>query len=141
MGISSAAPLLLLVLQQGAQRYGARVAVTPPLFLGERWAFDFFRSVDDALSYVEPWFADEDYVAFDVAGTPLRLTAVRPPRRRFRPWRGAESLRIEPAGAPDPDAAAAVLRQFLAASGVADVSERAPLQDLIDRAVAHAGWT
>jgi hypothetical protein len=42
--------------------------IVPPLVIGEHWDLSFFRSVADALSYLEPWYAYEDYVAFDSTG-------------------------------------------------------------------------
>jgi hypothetical protein len=47
--------------------------IVPPLVIGERWDLAWFPSVRAAEGYFEPWYAHEDYVAFDSSGQRLIL--------------------------------------------------------------------
>src|SRR5437867_3659391 len=99
--------------------------ITPPICIGERWALDFFPTIGAAKRFVEPWFADEDYVAFDYLGTALKLRAHPRPRKLLRLSSGGEELEIRAAGPPDPEAAAALLRQYLQEAGAMELAESA----------------
>jgi len=113
--------------------------------IGERWAFDFFRRVEDAESYLEPWYVDEEYIGFDAEGRGLR---VRPATRRVRQLFGllrfdieTVSVEAEP-GEARPNDLRSLLLEYLRHLD-ADVTglNEAPVSDLFERCVELGEWT
>jgi hypothetical protein len=119
--------------------------IVPPLVIGERWDLAWFPSVRAAEGYFEPWYAHEDYVAFDSSGQRLILDSGGYRERRI--WRsihvgGGGKLTIHPTGQHDPEA-----MRSCSSNVSARVEDRRsspgewPLAALIERAVAVSGWT
>jgi len=54
--------------------------IDPPIVVIEGWDFEFFETVADALSSIEPWYPTwvPDYRAFDRLGRRLELVAEPP---------------------------------------------------------------
>jgi hypothetical protein len=54
--------------------------IDPPIVVIEGWDFEFFDTVADALSWIEPWYPTwvPDYRAFDRLGRRLELVAEPP---------------------------------------------------------------
>jgi hypothetical protein len=125
--------------------------IVPPVVVAEAWDLTFHRSPDDVLAYYEPWFpAAAGYRAFDAEGRRLELVAHPPvvPKRLIGAiWTDnahESSLTIrpiegEPSGANE---LAELLRGWLPRVGVRlDNAERLTLPELLERAVARAGFT
>jgi hypothetical protein len=119
--------------------------IVPPLVIGERWDLAWFPSVRAAEGYFEPWYAHEDYVAFDSSGQRLILDSGGYRERRI--WRsihvgGGGKLTIHPTGQHDPEAMRSLLLEWFRRSRTDNHAlANGPLAALIERAVAVSGWT
>ena len=126
-------------------------SIVPPVVVAEGWDVEFFRSEEDVLSYIEPWFpSGVEYRAFDSEGRRLELVA-EPPLRRRRllgligvddAHRSALLLRAvetQPSGAGE---LVALLREWLPMvgaprEGLAELT----LDELLGEAIERAGFT
>lgn len=113
----------------------------PPLMVGEPYDLDFFATREAiAGGYLEPWFAETDYVAWDALARPLELVVVEPP-----PVSGGFIKRTIHGAAPSLDVrlrdtepsedCLAFLREWLVRVGGPAMPEDATLSDLLVQAL------
>jgi hypothetical protein len=124
--------------------------IVPPIVVAEGWDLDFFRSVDDVLTYLEPWFPSEcDYRAFDGEGRRLELFADPPvvKKRVIGPiWKDnahesslfIKAIEEKPSGA---DELASMLREWLPmVDSTLEPAENLSLEQLLAMATERAGF-
>jgi hypothetical protein len=121
------------------------IQTTPPIFVADSGDLDVFRSVGEALAYVEPWDVSATLQVFDASGRRLKIVAEGVKRTR-RTVSGGSTLLDE--GAPverAPSALAAVLRDYIGSVGPVRFGwdhERlaaASLEDLVSAVAVHYG--
>jgi hypothetical protein len=110
---------------------------------GEDFAYDFFRSVEDALWYLEPWFPAK-YRTIEPStqppdgcawlSTPRRRSKVGVARARSCASKVAESR-------PDRHTAGALLRAHLDRRPPPELHADMTFDDLLDAAMRRSGWT
>jgi hypothetical protein len=71
--------------------------IVPPIVVAEGWDLGFYRSEDDLLSHLEPWFPSScGYRAFDSQGRRLELFADPPiVEKRLLGVEPAEEISLE----------------------------------------------
>jgi hypothetical protein len=116
----------------------------PPLLVAEGYDLTFFRSQRELGVYLEPWFADEEYRAWDGLGRPLELVVVHPPdspptgflkRRRHGHAHIEARLSERTQKTRACDDCATYLREWLSKVGGPELSPNASLSDLLVQAL------
>jgi hypothetical protein len=133
----------------GSGRVSAEVIV-PPIVVAEGLDLSFHRTPEDVVRQYEPWFpGDADYRAYDAEGRRLELVADPPvkSKRLIGPIRTdnahessltVRATEAEPSGA---DEFAELLHRWLIELGERlEDPQRLTLRELLDRALAHAGF-
>ncbi len=117
-----------------------RVAPVPPLLVAEGWDATFFRSQRDLGAYLEPWFVEEDYRAWDALGRSLELVVVE--RRcsggliqRLRSGNPLVEARLREPPDDSTEGCATYLREWLQQMGGPAMPEEASLSDLLVQAL------
>jgi hypothetical protein len=125
--------------------------MVPPLVVVEGLDVTFYRSEDELLVHLEPWYpSSAEYRAFDSQGLPLELVADPPVVRRrvFGPiWTdnahestlSVQPLETEPSAAPE---LAGLLRELLSRAGESPEGLGGQtLEDLLRAAIDRTGFT
>jgi hypothetical protein len=117
--------------------------VTPPIIVIDGHDFSFYESEEAVDHHLEPWYPEEEHLAFDSEGRELELVVeTRTAPRRLLPdrsfeWVGVRTVEDRPTHS---DELASLLREHLELAGI-NAPVDASLGELLDRAIERSGYT
>lgn len=114
----------------------------PPIFVYDLGDLTVHRSVQDALSYVEPWCVTETLEASDADGHRIKIKAEGVTKTRFTVGDGETLFDREASGELAPEALAAILQDYLHGSKWDDEwIKTASLDNLVAAMVEFYGFS